>query len=271
VGTPIGNLEDLSDRVRRVLGEVDRVAAEDTRTTGLLLKRLGISAPMVSVFEGNEHARAASLVDAMRLGESIALVSESGTPGISDPGLTLVQTCAEAGIAVVPIPGPSAVVAVISACGLDATRFRFEGFLPRKGPARRARVQWLRRDPVPAVIYESPRRLVATLDELETVLGPRQAVVAREVTKVHEEFVRGTLGELASRFLQDPPRGEITLVVAGAPPAEEALDDEALDRAIRARLVEGQRTRDIARELAELTSCSRRELYARVTRLKRSG
>jgi 16S rRNA (cytidine1402-2'-O)-methyltransferase len=271
VGTPIGNLEDLSDRVRRVLSEVDRVAAEDTRTTGRLLKRLEISVPLISVFEGNEHARVTSLVEAMRLGESIALVSESGTPGISDPGLTLVQACVEAGIAVVPIPGPSAVVAVISACGLDAARFRFEGFLPRKGPDRRTRLQWLRRDPVPAVIYESPRRLVATLNELATILGPRPAVVAREVTKVHEDFVRGTLGELASRFERDPPRGEITLVVAGAPPAEEALDDEALDRAIRARLAEGQRTRDIARELAELTSCSRREIYARVTRLKGSG
>ncbi len=268
VGTPIGNLEDLSDRVRRVLGEVDRVAAEDTRTTGLLLKRLGISTRLVSLFEGNEHARVAGLLEELQAGQDIAVVSECGTPGISDPGATLVEACLGAGIPVVPIPGPSAVTSVLSVCGLDVARFRFEGFLPRKGAERRRRVEWLQRDPVTAVLFESPNRLARTLQELAETLGLRRAVVAREVTKLHEQFVRGTLPELAARFSEAPPRGEVTLVVEGARESDAAMSEEEVERIVLERLASGERARDIARDLADLTGRSRRDLYALVNQLK---
>jgi len=266
VGTPIGNMEDLGDRAKRVLGEVDVVAAEDTRTAGRLLQRIGVKARLVSVFEGNEHARAPALVQQLRDGETVALITESGTPAISDPGGVLVAACVAADVTVVPVPGPAAVTAVLSACGLDVGRFRFEGFLPRRGAERQRRIDFWRRDPAAVVVYESPRRLAATLTELADRLGPRRAVVAREVTKIHEEFVRCTLPELASRFGSATVKGEIAVVIEGAPTEQEALSDGEVEELVDEGLAAGESPRDIARNLAELTGRSRRALYALVNR-----
>ncbi|MFH2006412.1 MAG: 16S rRNA (cytidine(1402)-2'-O)-methyltransferase [bacterium] len=261
VGTPIGNLEDLGERARRVLGEVDIVAAEDTRTAGRFLQRIGVKARLVSVFEGNEHVRAQQLVRQLRDGETVAMITESGTPAISDPGGVLVAACVAADVTVVPIPGPAAVTAVLSASGLDVGRFRFEGFLPRRGGERRRRIDFWRRDPAAVVVYESPHRLAATLAELAERLGPRRAVVAREVTKLYEEFARGTLPELASRFGAGPVKGEIVIVIEGAAAEQEALSDDDVERLVDEGLAAGESPRDIARNLAELTGRSRRALY----------
>jgi len=272
VATPIGNLDDLTQRAVATLRAVDLVAAEDTRTAGLLLSRLGIERPLRSVFTGNEHRRLGELVDRLLAGESIALITECGTPAISDPGADLVAAAVAAGVRCVPIPGPSAVTAVLSVCGLDVRRFRFEGFLPRRGPDRARRLEILRHDDAAIVIYESPHRVGETLADLAAALGPRRAVLAREVTKLYEELVRDTLPALALRFRTDEPRGEVTLVVEGLP-AEQAeaeaagLTDEELDAMIRTRLADGATARDLARELAEGTGRPRREVYARITRL----
>jgi 16S rRNA (cytidine1402-2'-O)-methyltransferase len=269
VGTPIGNLEDLTDRARRVLAEVDLIAAEDTRTAGRLLQRLGVKARLVSLFEGNEHARAPHLVERLLGGATVALISECGTPAISDPGGILVAASVEAGIDVVPVPGPSAVTAVLSASGLAVDRFRFEGFLPRRGLARRRRIDELKRDDVAAVIYESPHRLAQTLKELAGRLGARRALVAREVTKMHEELVRGTLPELAERYDGQTVKGELVLVIEGRAEGEGvALADDEIEELMRARLAAGESARDVARDLAQQTGRSRRELYALAIRLR---
>jgi 16S rRNA (cytidine1402-2'-O)-methyltransferase len=268
VGTPIGNMEDLTDRARRVLAEVDLVAAEDTRTAGRLLARIGVKARLMSVFEGNEHARAPRLVEQLAGGISVALITECGTPAISDPGGILVAACVHAGIAVVPVPGASAVTTVLSASGLAVERFRFEGFLPRRGVARSRRIDVLLHDDAAAVIYESPRRLAQTLSELAERLGARRALVAREVTKMHEEFVRGTLPELAARYDGQPVKGELVLVIEGRAEAEgETLSDDEIEELMRSQLAAGVSARDVARDLAQQTGRPRRELYALAIRL----
>jgi len=269
VGTPIGNLEDLTDRARRVLAEVDLVAAEDTRTAGRLLQRLGVKARLVSVFEGNEHTRAPYLVEQLAGGATVALITECGTPAISDPGGVLVAACVAAAIPVVPVPGASAVTTVLSASGLAVDRFRFEGFLPRRGVVRSRRIDGLKRDDAAAVIYESPHRLAQTLADLAEALGPRRAVVAREVTKLHEEFVRGTLSELAARYEGQAVKGELVLVIEGRPQGEGGgLSDDELEEVMRERLASGESARDLARDLAVQTGRSRRELYALAHRLR---
>ncbi len=269
VATPIGNMEDLTDRARRVLAEVDLVAAEDTRTAGRLLARIGIKARLMSLFEGNEHARAPRLVEQLAAGATVALITECGTPAISDPGGILVAACVGAGISVVPVPGPSAVTAVLSASGLSVERFRFEGFLPRKGVQRRRRIDALLHDDAAAVVYESPRRLGQTLVDLAERLGARRALVAREVTKMHEEFVRGTLVDLAARYDGQPVKGEIVLVIEGRSEAEGAtLSDDEIEELMRASLADGVSARDVARDLAGQTGRPRRELYALAVRLR---
>lgn len=269
VGTPIGNMEDLTDRARRVLAEVDLVAAEDTRTAGRLLQRLGIKGRLVSLFEGNEHARAPHLVEQLAGGATVALITECGTPAISDPGGILVAACVDAGIDVVPVPGPSAVTTVLSVSGLAVDRFRFEGFLPRRGVARSRRIDGLKRDEAAAVIYESPHRLAQTLMDLAEGLGARRALVAREVTKMHEELVRGTLPELAARYDGQSVKGELVLVIEGCPEGEgTTLSDDELEGLMQERLAAGESARDLARDLAEQTGRSRRELYALAHRLR---
>jgi 16S rRNA (cytidine1402-2'-O)-methyltransferase len=270
VATPIGNLEDVTLRALRVLGEADLVLAEDTRRVRILLERHGVSARPVSLHAHNEVARSARVLERLAEGARVALVSDAGTPLVSDPGARLVAAAVEAGHDVVPVPGPSAPLAALSVAGLPVDSFAFLGFLPRRAGARDARLAAWRDRPETLVLFESPRRLVATLRALAHALGDRPACVARELTKRHEELARGRLTALAERFANGS-RGEVTIVVAGAQAADApAVDAGALERTIRERLAAGGRAREIAADVARATGLPRREVYAKVVAL-RSG
>ncbi len=217
VPTPVGNLDDITLRALRVLKEADVVACEDTRTTGVLFQHFGIETPRTSFHVHNEHQKAASLVERMQAGETVALVSDAGTPGVSDPGFLLVRAAAEAGVRVEALPGPTALVPALVASGLPTDRFVFEGFLPHK-KGRQTRLKALADEPRTIVLYESPHRLVKLLGQLAEHLGAdRPAAVAREISKLHEEVRRGTVEELAAWYGAQPKvRGEIVVVVGGA-------------------------------------------------------
>ena len=257
--TPIGNLEDVTLRVLAALREADVVACEDTRRTRTLLDRYGVSASLVSYHEHNEERRAAELVERMRAGETVALVSDAGMPLVSDPGYVLVRACVAAGLAVEVLPGPSAALAALVASALPADRWRFAGFLPRKrGELRRV----LAESGGTLVAFESPRRVAATLALLAELDPEREVAVCRELTKLHEEVLRGGARELAARYAEAPPRGEVVLVVAPASAGAGAEEDDegALDAL--ARLVEaGARARPAAGVVAELTGASANALY----------
>jgi 16S rRNA (cytidine1402-2'-O)-methyltransferase len=260
VATPIGNLEDLTFRAARVLGEAELVAAEDTRRAGELLAHLGkTGARVVSLFEGNEAQRTAELVELLAGGARVALISDAGTPGISDPGQRLVAAAHQAGVKVEVIPGPSAAIAALVLSGLPADRFLFVGFPPRDTGARHELFGSLRSERATLIFYEAPPRVGATLAELASALGgARAAVLARELTKLHEEAVRGTLAELAARYAATAPRGECTLVVEGAAEAPAEVDLEAETRAL---LAQGLGPRDVAARLALRSGRPRRLLY----------
>jgi 16S rRNA (cytidine1402-2'-O)-methyltransferase len=264
VATPIGNLEDVTLRALRVLREATLVLAEDTRHSRKLLDRHGIGRPLVSLHAHNEAGRIERVLDALASGD-VALISDAGTPLVSDPGERLVSAVVEAGHVVTVVPGPSATLAALTLAGLGSERFTFLGFLPRKAGARDALLARFVTAQETLVLFESPQRLSATLAVLRETLGDRRACVARELTKLHEEAVRGSLGELAERFA-DGARGEVTLVIEGAaelpPPRVEALDDE-----IRARLAQGETPRDVVAALAR-PGLARREIYARVNALR---
>jgi 16S rRNA (cytidine1402-2'-O)-methyltransferase len=267
VATPIGNLEDLSPRARRVLSEVDAVVAEDTRHTRGLLSHEGLAKPLCSLPAFDEKERVAPLVARLAAGETLALVTDAGTPAVSDPGEALVDAAREAGVTIVPVPGPSAAIAALSASGLSSSRFTFLGFLPRKGEARRELVGELRRRRETVILYEAGNRTGETLAELAAALGPRRAVVARELTKLHEEIVRAPLPELAERF-REGARGEVVLVVEGAGDVAQDATLPPLDEAVRARLAAGERLSDLARALADAYGMPRQEVYARALALK---
>ena len=259
--TPIGNLEDVTLRVLGALREADVVACEDTRRTRVLLDRYGVKARLVSYHEHNERERAAELVERMRSGAVVALVSDAGMPLVSDPGFVLVQACVAAGLAVEVLPGPSAALAALVASALPADRWRFEGFLPRK----RGDLQRAFASPETVVAFESPKRVPATLRALAEVDPDRPVAVCRELTKVHEEVVRGTAAELAARYDSEPPRGEIVLVIgaaAGGPTdASIAHALEAVERLVDA----GAKPRPAAAVVAELTGVSANALYRALT------
>ena len=222
VGTPIGNVEDLSPRAQRILGAVDLIAAEDTRHTQGLLTRFSIRRPMVSYHDHNKDGRTPEIVERLGAGASVAIVSDAGSPGISDPAFTLVRAAVLAGVPVVPIPGPSSALCALEVSGLPTDRFAFEGFLPRRASRRRARIEELRGDPRTLIFFESPHRLRECLRDLAESLGERPASISRELTKKFEETRRGTLRELAQWVESERPRGEFTLVVGGAPDEDEA-------------------------------------------------
>lgn len=216
VATPIGNLEDITQRALRVLREADLIACEDTRHTRKLLNHFAITTATISYHEHNEQERAEELCQALESGKNVALVSDAGTPLISDPGFRIVQAAVDRGISVVPIPGASAVITALSVSGLRTDQFLFAGFLPARTGARRAKLNELRTVAGTLIFYEAPHRIKATLKEALDVFGDRQAVIARELTKLHEEFARGTLSELVEKFLQnETPRGEMVLIISG--------------------------------------------------------
>ena len=258
--TPIGNLEDVTLRVLAALREVDIVACEDTRRTRTLLQRYGVSAQLVSYHEHNEAERAGELLERMRSGATVGLVSDAGMPLVSDPGYELVRACVAAGLGVEVLPGPSSVVAALVASALPADQWRFVGFLPRRTRELR---RVLEEPGGTLVAFESPRRLVATLSVLADMDPDRPVAVCRELTKLHEEVVRGTAAELAQRYASLAPRGEIVLVV-GPAPEKRATESEAVD-AVR-RLVEaGARPRPAASIVAELTGERANRLYRALT------
>jgi 16S rRNA (cytidine1402-2'-O)-methyltransferase len=254
--TPIGNLEDVTLRVLAALREADVVACEDTRRTRVLLDRYGVKARLLSYHEHNERERSGELVSLMRDGAVVALVSDAGMPLVSDPGLLLVQACVAAGLAVEVLPGPSAALAALVASALPSDRWRFEGFLPRKN----AELVEVFRAPETVVAFESPRRLGRSLGVLASIDPSRPVAVCRELTKIHEEVVRGSASELAARYAETPPRGEVALVVGPASASRDA-DLGAAVEAMRELVAAGARPRAAARVVAKLTGASANAVY----------
>jgi 16S rRNA (cytidine1402-2'-O)-methyltransferase len=273
VATPIGNLEDASPRVLRTLREVQAIACEDTRRTALLLERFGIDTPTVSCHRFNEAERIAPLLARLQAGESMALVSDGGTPGVSDPGRLLVEGALRHGIPVSPIPGPSALTALLSASGLPADRFVFEGFLPPRAGERRRRLRELRGETRTVVLYEAPHRILDTLVDLEAIVGDRRMVLGRELTKAHETLLRGDAASLRESLASAPVRGEIALVIAGAAgDAATTAPDEAEAARLRQAWSEGLAAsggdrRDALRRAARALGLGRAELWRRLQEL----
>ncbi len=269
VATPLGHLGDLSPRAAETLRSVDTVAAEDTRHSRRLLSAIDAHPRLISYHAHSAEGRLEALLDLLHDGRDVALVTDAGTPAISDPGYELVARARAAGIPVVPIPGPSAVATALSASGLPSDRFLFLGFLPRKGAARRRLVEQAAAQPWSVVFYEAPGRLVELLADLMEVCGPtRHAVVARELTKIYEEFRSDSLPALHAFYQETPPRGEVTVVLAGATDAEltpPAADPADIQRVIRDSLAAGHSRKDVVREVAARFGLARNEAYRKVT------
>ncbi|HEX9313470.1 MAG TPA: 16S rRNA (cytidine(1402)-2'-O)-methyltransferase [Actinomycetota bacterium] len=270
VGTPIGNLEDVTERARRVLGSVGLIACEDTRRTGRLLQHLGIEPKrLVSFFEGNEKRRVPELIEELRGGADVAVVTDAGMPGVSDPGYRLVAACVEEGIAVDVAPGPSAVVAALVISGLPTDRFVFEGFLPRAGKARTERLAALAEEPRTVVLFESPNRVARSLHDLAAG-GDRRVAVVRELTKLHQEIIRGTVGDVAALLGGRDLKGEIVVVMEGAQVSPPDLDEAV--RVASALVERGMTKRGSAREAASRTGIPARRIYdALLTRAAGDG
>jgi 16S rRNA (cytidine1402-2'-O)-methyltransferase len=270
VATPIGNLEDITHRALRILREAELIACEDTRHTRKLLDHYGISKPLTSYHEHNEAARAQELVERVLAGASVALVSDAGMPLVSDPGYRVVAAAIAAGIPVIPIPGPSALVAALAASGLPTESFYFGGFLPAKSGQRVRALEALREHPSTLIFYEAPHRILAALADVEAVLGPRHVVIARELTKIHEEFLRGPVAEVrATLESRSAAKGEITLLIgkAAAPPADSTSIEEAVETCERA----GLSRMDAIKEVARKRGLSKREVYKQMQREKPGG
>ncbi|XGV96265.1 MAG: 16S rRNA (cytidine(1402)-2'-O)-methyltransferase [Leptolyngbya sp. BL-A-14] len=261
VGTPIGNLEDMTFRAVRTLQTVDLIAAEDTRHTGKLLHHFQIATPQISYHDHNRHSRTAELVERLQQGKNIALVTDAGMPGISDPGYELVKACAEADILVVPIPGASAAIAALVSSGLPCDRFLFEGFLPAKTPARRAHLEILQTESRTLVFYEAPHRLRQTLQDFLLLGADRQIALARELTKRYEEIWRGTVAEAIDYYSTHEPQGEFTIVVAGATVTQPALSEAALKTELQTLFKQGLSRSEASRQLAQQTALPRRQIY----------
>ena len=270
IATPIGNLEDITARALRLLGEVDVIAAEDTRVTRKLLAHFDIHTPLISYHAHSSAGRQDALLARLLAGQSVALVSDAGTPCVSDPGVELVADVIAAGVRVEPIPGASAPLCALIASGLPTGRFVFEGFLPRTKPDFRERVRLIAREERTTVLFEAPPRLIETLKALAVACGDdRPASVGRELTKKFEEHVRGSLAEILAHFSQTPPRGECVIVLGGAPPQpDEAPDADAL---LKAALARGLSPKDAARSVADATGLAKNALYQRVLELKKAA
>ncbi|HYH17797.1 MAG TPA: 16S rRNA (cytidine(1402)-2'-O)-methyltransferase [Azospirillum sp.] len=270
VATPIGNAADITLRALDTLKRADAVACEDTRVTGKLMMIHGVSTPLVSYHEHNAARMRPVLIERMRAGEAVALVSDAGTPLVSDPGYKLVRECVAAGVGVTALPGPSAPLTALVLSGLPTDRFLFAGFLPNKQAARRGAIGELRGVPATLVFFESAQRLPDTLADLADLLGEREAAVARELTKLYEEVRRGPLPELAAHYAEaGPPKGEVVLVV-GPPGAEAEMGEADMDAAL-AEALGRLSVRDAAAEVAARTGRAKREVYARALELAREG
>jgi 16S rRNA (cytidine1402-2'-O)-methyltransferase len=268
VATPIGNLEDLSPRALRVLKEARLIAAEDTRVTRKLLAHFGLHTPLTSYFEHNKLTKLDAILGALSEGD-VALVSDAGTPALNDPGYELVRAALETGHPVCPVPGPSAPVAALVASGLPTDAFLYLGYLPRKSPERRELLERVATQPYTLIFLEAPHRLLESLADLSAVLGDREAAVARELTKVHEEIWRGTLAEARVHFSKNKPRGEFTLVVAGRPSDEKTRwSEEHLLSALLAGSSAGKSPTRLAAQLADESGWKRREIYRMATLIK---
>lgn len=262
VGTPIGNLEDITLRALRVLREVALIAAEDTRVTRKLLARYEIHTPLTSYHENSPSAKLDALLQRLRAGEDVAVVSDAGMPGISDPGADLIRACLDGGIPLAVIPGPTAVMTALVVSGLASERFSFQGFLPSAPAARRKALAELRDRRETLIFYEAPHRLRDSLADMQEALGDRPAAAGRELTKLHEEIVRAPLSQLSAHFETHPPRGELTVLVEGA--AEAASAPVSIDEAtseVRRLVADGVSLRDAARQVAAQTGLPRRQLY----------
>jgi len=267
VATPLGNLEDMTYRAVRILAEVDLIAAEDTRHSLKLLNHFNISKSLTSYFDHNQQFKGERILDALRQGKSVALISDAGTPCISDPGYNLVRDAVGEGITVVPIPGACAAVAALSGSGLPSDTFTFAGFPPSRQGKRRAFLGDMSRLPGTLVLYEAPHRLEETLVDIRAVLGERQVVVAREISKIYEEFVRGTVSEVIAAMAGGKARGEIVILIAPAGEKTEAV--ESLESVLR-RLIddEGLTVKDAARKAAVITGVSRSAAYDEALKLR---
>jgi 16S rRNA (cytidine1402-2'-O)-methyltransferase len=265
VGTPIGNVGDVTDRAKETLAAVDVVAAEDTRRTGRLLARFAIEAKLLSLFEGNEAERTAELLISLGEGKDVALVTDAGMPLISDPGHRLVVACTERGIDVLVVPGPSAVTAALVVSGLPSERFVFDGFLPKKAAERRERLRALASERRTIVLFESPLRLAALLAEIRRELGDRRVAVARELTKLHEEVLRGRVSEVIDRLGGSDPKGEIVVVIEGRPTGEQVPLADLVSEA-RRLVDDGMRKREAASTVAKRYDASANEIYEALIR-----
>jgi len=269
VATPIGNLEDITQRALRILREVPRIAAEDTRQTRRLLSHYEIDSPkpLISFHEHSNAAKLDTLIATLEEGD-LALVSDAGTPGINDPGFALVRAALDAGHFVSPIPGPSAPVTALIASGLPSDAFLYLGYLPRKSGARKALLNEVATSPYSLIFLETPHRLVSALEDIITVFGEREICVAREMTKLHEEFFRGSTREALEHYQTQSPRGEITLVVAGASSESELWAESLLREEIVHALHNGEKPSKIARRLTESSGWARREIYNLITEIQ---
>jgi 16S rRNA (cytidine1402-2'-O)-methyltransferase len=260
VATPIGNLEDITYRAVRVLGEVNWIACEDTRQTRKLLEHYGIDTPRISYHEHNEIDRARELCARLLAGETGAIVSDAGVPLISDPGYRLVHSAVNAGVVVQPIPGPSALLAALSASGLPTDAFHFGGFLPPKPGQRAHALEALKDEHATLIFYEAPHRIVETLADIHSVLGDRDVVIAREISKIHEEFLHGTVSALQTRLAErEPLKGEITLLIAKA--TRPAVDDRPIEVAVEAQMKSGLSRMDAIKAVARSRGLSKRDVY----------
>jgi 16S rRNA (cytidine1402-2'-O)-methyltransferase len=267
VATPIGNLEDISARALRTLGQVRLIAAEDTRQTRKLLTHFKLRTPITSYFEHNKINKLREILSELAQGD-VALVSDAGTPALNDPGFELVRAAIEAGYAVSPIPGPSAPLAALVASGLPTDTFLYLGYLPRKGADRRRMLSEVAHLPYTLVFLEAPHRLLASLEDLLHTLGDRQAAVARELTKLHEEIFRGALSAARLHFEDQEPRGEFTLVIGGRSQEPEPWDEEQLLDILRERLAQGDSPSQIAGQVASQTGWPRREVYKMIMEIQ---
>ncbi len=260
VATPIGNLEDMSYRAVRILQEVSLIAAEDTRHSGKLLKHFEIKTPLISYHDHSDESKINQLIDRLQR-EDIALISDAGTPGLSDPGYRLVKAAIEANIPVSPIPGPSAAVAGLVASGLPTDRFIFLGFLPRQLTKRQAALQEVAQLTCTLIVYESPHRVHALLQDINSVLGQRQIVVCREISKMYEEFWRGDSTQAAEHFATEAVRGEVTIIIGGAEKDQIEWDDDAVLQALKEAIDSGLSKKDAAAHVAAMTGRKKRGVY----------